>query len=307
MKKAKIYNSSFVRLKDIIHVGDKQKLRVARILDDNTEESKTWDLSPFKFESAVAVTTHRYQGKTIHESKFNIHEIENMSLNDAYTALSRATHVDAPHFKYTPKKFTRRPVTTDTWLTPQGKVHIGGLYKITNANNTQVYYGQVLEYSRSSERFKEHCSNTKSPIDNSWTMEMVQRRCVISRQALERYEIELIQSHCDTAVKCINIIYNDLQKDKAASVKGRLETAALDAKRTKSIIKNLKDALKITEFSKKRKGHANKTGYRIRKRQGKKTYEKVWLFSDTGIPRTKEQALKVATEWRDKHFLDWYP
>jgi hypothetical protein len=89
-------------------VGEKQKLRVARILNDNTEEPKNWDLSPFKFESVQAVTTHRYQGKKIHESKFNIHEIESMSLNDAYTALSCATHVDAPHFKYTPKKFTRR-------------------------------------------------------------------------------------------------------------------------------------------------------------------------------------------------------
>jgi hypothetical protein len=171
----------------------------------------------------------------------------------------------------------------------------------------QVYYGKVLEYSRSSERFKEHCSNTKSTIDNSWTMVMVQKRCVISRQALERYEIELIRSHCDTAVKCINIIYNDLQKDKAASVKGRLETAALDAKRTKSMIKSLKDALKIAEFCRRKTGRANKTGYRIKKKQGKKTYEKVWMFSDTGIPRTKEQAMKEATGRRDTYFLNWYP
>ena len=77
--------------------------------------------------------------------------------------------------------------------------------------------------------------------------------------------------------------------------------------REKSIIKNLKDALKITEFCRRKKGCANKTGYRIKKKQGKKTYEKVWMFSDTGIPRTKGQALKEATEWRDKHSLDWYP
>ena len=98
-----------------------------------------------------------------------------------------------------------------------------------------------------------------------------------------------------------------MQKDKAASEMMRLDTASLDAKRTKSIVKNLKNALKITEFSKKRTGRANKTGYRIRKRQGKKTVEKVWLFCNTSIPRTKEQTLKEATEWRDQNFLGWYP
>ena len=118
-------------------MGDKQRLRLARILDDNTEETKTWDFSPLTFESAQAVTTHRYQGKTIHESKFNINEIDSMSLNDAYTALPCATHVDAPHFKYTSKRFTRCRIKTDPWLTPQGNVYIGRLYQMTNAECRQ--------------------------------------------------------------------------------------------------------------------------------------------------------------------------
>ena len=224
---------------------------MVRILDDGSEEAKTWEVSPKLFESAAACTTHRYQGKTIHTNEYNIHQLSSMNLNDAYTALSRATHVNAPRFMYTNKKFKRPRATTATWLTPLAEVYVGGLYKITSPGGDKIYYGQVLDYNRAGKRFKEHCANSDEEIQNDWHLEMVARHCVTGRPALERFEKALIQSHDDPDVKCINITYNATRGDAMKDIELRVDAARKDTRRATNL---LQESVQVIEYSKKKKG-----------------------------------------------------
>jgi purine-nucleoside phosphorylase len=102
-----------------------------------------------------AVTITRFQAKSIN-THFTIHEIEKMSLNAAYTAISRATLLSYVHYTHTDQKFYKeRPSgKSDLVILKQKQMINGIVYKITDPENSFFYIGRTEKTAEA--RLAEH-------------------------------------------------------------------------------------------------------------------------------------------------------
>ena len=93
LKRAHFFHSSFYTVREVTPTGYR--------LEDVDMEIK-----PAFLVSGAAVTTHKYQGKDC-AHPFNIWQLHQMSLELAYTAISRTTSFDHIHLEWTDKWFAR--------------------------------------------------------------------------------------------------------------------------------------------------------------------------------------------------------
>jgi len=279
-KKFSIFNSSFVIIKEI--KAGSPSIGVSKMHDNGTVDDEVTWVPSAAFESASAVSCHRYQGKTIH-GKYNIYELEKMNKNEAYVALSRAQSWDQPQFDYTDKIFTSPTPTTETWLLPLTPACIGGLYTVKSPCGKKVYFGQVLDYNRGGARFREHVANKKSVIADTWNWEMLSKHVVSDRTGLTYHEQRLIERHDDAnGVTCVNKIYRAVIKSK---------TQAAERKQANLLRDQLELKSEKGRFSIKKNG--------IRKRFG---------FSTTGRrgSLTQAEALQRATQFIENEYMVFY-
>ena len=147
MKQIKIFNSQMFKLvktedEYIVVERDNQQFKVL--------QSEFNDLMDYGF----AVTVNRYQGSEIREH-FNIHEMNKMNFNQAYTAISRGITLDKVHFQYTPKKFFKvKPnlACIEVKLAPH--TLDGKIYMITDSKQSFTYIGSTVRTLE--QRLKEH-------------------------------------------------------------------------------------------------------------------------------------------------------
>lgn len=114
---------------------------------------------PFSFfRPAYCVTVYKYQGSTIH-SPYNIRDVEQMDLNEIYTALSRATKLENIHLDFTDKVFKRNSEPQQPSRHKSVETKKGFIYRLRNDEKMKQYVGQT---ERSvAERFVEHCEGSK--------------------------------------------------------------------------------------------------------------------------------------------------
>lgn len=96
-KKYNIFNNKLLIINEIIK-RDNETFYTLKDLDGNILEAEP--INSKYFEMAYCQTTHKYQGLTINEN-YNIHDVDKMSFNCLYTALSRAKKLSQIHLNYT--------------------------------------------------------------------------------------------------------------------------------------------------------------------------------------------------------------
>lgn len=98
-----------------------------------------------KFQPTNAITTYKYQGKTI-EGEYNIYEIEKMSIREFYTAVSRCKTWKQWRFNYSEKIYFRDPEFTKSVaekpaiLNDHRIIKIGDKYHIFETDETVGSY-----------------------------------------------------------------------------------------------------------------------------------------------------------------------
>ena len=156
---------------------------------------------------AFAITINRFQGSEIN-THFNIHEIEKMNFNGAYTAISRGTLLEYVHFTPTPRKFYKVKPTAKS--TPAGiteKTMIDGIvYKITDSTESFIYIGSTK--NSIAQRLEEHRLKPVNPqmavvIGNpDVTIQVIDRiRCTDVAALLRLEDVHIAVYMADEATK----------------------------------------------------------------------------------------------------------
>lgn len=110
------------------------------------------------FELKNAQTVHCYQGATLWD-KFNVHELEKMTIQELITAISRTTDIDNVGFEYTDKVFIRKPFERKpniVYNTDCQECEEGFIYGIHHKGEL-MYIGSTYDCER---RFQEHMKST---------------------------------------------------------------------------------------------------------------------------------------------------
>lgn len=147
----KLYNSQMFTLKNI---GD-----TITIEKKGKEQEISKETFRKYFNLGFCCTVYKYQGDTI-KKPYNIYDIERMSFNDLYTALSRCVSLNDVHFNYTDKTFKKDKPTKKIRLvaiTKSKKYFDGKIYMLTNKDRTWFYIGSTCK--ELVERLKEHKKN----------------------------------------------------------------------------------------------------------------------------------------------------
>jgi len=159
------------------------------------------------FDYGFCTTIHKYQGSEIKE-EYCIHEMNRLSKNALYTALSRGITLDNVHFKYTTRWFApARPSRKciDKPVSPL-LVKDGKIYKITNGTN-DVYIG--LTTNTLEERLAEHKENPTSDkmkqyLKTNVKIELLEAVPCTSDKDLQAAETRWIQSYQDKGYDLMN-------------------------------------------------------------------------------------------------------
>lgn len=115
------------------------------------------------FDYGFCVTVYKYQGGTIRED-YNIFDVDQMSYNEMYTAMSRGISLDKVHFKYTGRQFMRDTppgLLLSFKPKPENKYLRGKIYLITDEDETFVYVGSTTQEIDA--RFQEQKQNPANP------------------------------------------------------------------------------------------------------------------------------------------------
>ena len=301
-KKYSINNSTLVYLREIKSIETVKdgitttvhKYRVSKFDKDGTPLAEDYWVPTTCFVSAACVTAHRYQGKTIH-GPYCIFEIEKMTLNMLYVALSRAKSWDQIRFKYTNKIFQRRKMSSDTWRIPTTASQIGALVQYNNEDYTQVFFQQVSHIEQIEETFKRNVNNTLYPIDNTWSHQRYSRHILRTHRARPGEEHTAIAK---TASELLRHRERVLARYGGLSECLNKEYAKLSKKQNKSDDKHLKNVLQnqltIKQCAKE---------FRIQKNGIRKSFR----YSTTGRRGlTREEALLAAQNYLNLEYLNFF-
>jgi ATP:corrinoid adenosyltransferase len=190
-KKKGIYNSVLYIAED---VGEKHvKIKGHWILKTDIDHG-------------FAVTVYRYQGDTINEP-YNIWDVDQMSFNEFYTAVSRGTKLCDVHFPSTVRgKVLRRvsePIRASvlSWE----KVKYGEIYLMENHESQVCYVGMTERTTQ--ERFDEHLKNKEDQIHEhkgEWEVKRVAKVSYFNLETLRtreaQYTIHFRKEHTYTCI-----------------------------------------------------------------------------------------------------------
>lgn len=108
-----------------------------------------------KFSPCFALTVYRYQGSTIRQAG-NIHNVDQMCLNEIYTALSRFTCLDDIHLCWTDRVF--KPYVSNQQVKLLMKqLERGEIYEMHTADKSKYYIGETQQSVR--KRILDHITN----------------------------------------------------------------------------------------------------------------------------------------------------
>lgn len=217
-KKLNVYNSRIYYIHSIIGTN----LTISTELNGNPimiktkkEESERPITISYKFfDPAYCVTCYKYQGATIEED-INIWDVEIMSLNELYTAMSRCRKETQIHLKYTDKIFKR--VTELTYPTKillpkrnkitmkfekpkwnqihMKKVKLGYIYQLNNSDVKESYVGltkQTIE-----DRLNQHVRSNPKIITKkgTWTTNQLAKLYYTEKTQLNNLETRFINDY----------------------------------------------------------------------------------------------------------------
>ena len=149
-----------------------------------------------KFIVAYCITSHKYQGDEINEP-YNIFDVDKMTANELYVAISRTTRFEFVHLdasllkkKYFFHDFEKEENTTYN-CTKNKKYGNGKIYKITTKDN-KVYIGSTTDTIK--KRREEHIKEESSPLyaQKDCTIELIAKCNCFSRKELEAVEKKFI-------------------------------------------------------------------------------------------------------------------
>ena len=154
-----IYNSeTFV-------IIDYEKPNISIKSDLTGETTKVSVLSfKHKFDLAYCITIHRSQGSTL-EGEYNIYDINSLTFELMYVAMSRCKSIENVHFNYSSRHFEKQVYTDDSILRKGvyadnfgEKYENGKIYKIS-VDSKIVYIGQTTA-EKIETRLKQHIQDT---------------------------------------------------------------------------------------------------------------------------------------------------
>jgi hypothetical protein len=166
------------------------------------------------------VTVYKYQGDTIH-TDYNIYEVDKLSWNEMYTALSRGVSLDKVHFKYTSKLFHKdKPDNKSVLFTPKPdhKYLNGKIYILADDGMTWVYIGSTCKELE--ERRKEHnlhpANKALAKVIETGKISLLTAWPCLSKKDLEMKEDEYIRKYIEDGYNVINSKINvktEIKKD----------------------------------------------------------------------------------------------
>jgi hypothetical protein len=115
--------------------------------------------SGLSMDLGYATTCYKWQGSTI-EEPFNIYNIKNMTLNELYTSLSRATKLSDINFNYDEiedQVFERSTETNESFFIKPKQINKGEIYELYNKVIDYYYIGMTTTNTET--RFNEHINN----------------------------------------------------------------------------------------------------------------------------------------------------
>ena len=225
LPKQEIYNSEFYIVEDI-----KKEKRKTLYLITNQVDEKIWIETRMGgknvFRSGIATTVYKYQGDTIKEA-FNIYDINTMSLNELYTAISRGTCFNDVNLNYTDRIFDDEETLHNNRCEKNGysteienqKLTLGYIYKCSV--KSLHYIGSTTDTIE--KRLKQHLKCKKSPLFQykklDWNVKELTKLYFKDKQELIRVEYryiyidedELINTNGERAKKYIEKLKPEIE------------------------------------------------------------------------------------------------
>lgn len=208
-----------------------------------------------QFTYAYAITAHKLQGSGI-KRPIVIHDIEKMSKNLLYTAITRAEsleQISLDHENYQELTFSKKEFVYP--FSSAHRNHLGGIYRLYK-NNQCVYVGQVKRYERFAERLEEH------KVDKEFDGHSCQKFEYYSENELFDEETRQIEIELEKKSPLLNVrqtkAFKDKQKKRAKLVKA-MSKVELPPSTIAFQIKTNTEKQKITVIDDYGKEHVIKT------------------------------------------------
>lgn len=195
INKGQILNSDTYYIHEILDnhfiVKDNKK---EIIKDDNDVPimfPKSW------FSPTYALTVYKYQGGEIKEP-YNIFDVEKMTANELYVAISRCKKLDDVHIDFDKIKnktfYWEKEISTLNKLTMR-KPKLVNMYRLINNERKIEYIGSTKRDINV--RFDEHMTNNKNLLQygNNWRCELIGVCYVNSKKERENVEYGLIKKY----------------------------------------------------------------------------------------------------------------
>lgn len=233
------------------------------------------------FEYPFCMTTHKAQGRTI-AGHFNVFDVEMMSHEVLYTAISRGTTLEHVHLDSVPEGIVRkssRPLCISVSKAP-AETFTARIYRIVTDKGN--YYGQTIQDLEA--RFAEHKAKPtndmmKDALNDASYIELVEEFKVYSEEQLDKEEIRQIHRAEERGETLLNVQHVRPTVAKRAQAKAKKPTP-------KKHIGILEDV--------------HKKRYRIKvAHRNVPEDEQVRYFPWLTIGTSKRNALTQAEEWRD--------
>jgi hypothetical protein len=270
-----IFNSQMYNFKDV------DGNNVALTSENGTTKTVLKENFNKLFDYGFCVTVYKYQGSTI-KKDYNVHEVESMSFNEVYTALSRGVALDKVHFVYTPRKFRNGISPTsvrELQIKADTSYQDGKIYKITDKENSFVYIGSTVRTLE--ERFTEHQVNPTNKLIQEFInkpgvfIELVTECKCIDEQSLLKIEDEYIMKFRKTHNNVVNKKLNIKSKAPVIEIKQQ------------EILERPRDNIKIEDRG---------TAYRLRWTMDGARQTKNFGYMSCGKEVAMEQAEKFRNE-----------
>lgn len=302
---ANIYNSEQYTIdkieNGIIYINHYFKLK-----DKKVQFSLSFEKFGLAFLPAFCVTTHKYQGDTIDEP-YNIYEVDKMYKKLFYTAITRATkfkyiHIDSVQYTFKNREY---PETIIKENDDGGKYKNGKIYEIFM--DDKYYIGKTC--TTIEKRFEKHKGDPKSPIYKSTNakikllynypcfnnLELLKAEALeISRYILKYGKDKIMNKQRNSRIKKTEIKIEQLPEinEEEKTQANELKTKIIKSKEWS----NLKEILEIKDYEKEKY-------FQIKKMI---TGVKYWKKIRYGKTKTKEEALKEITKWKNDILNNMY-
>lgn len=275
IKKHEIWNSKFYWVHEINNVLGK-----VRVLDKDNDVVSEW-LPKSWFSPSYCLTTYRYQGSEI-TTPFNILQSGIMTMNEVYTAMSRARSLKQIHIQFTDKVFKREAEPAEATKIDLLKPKKGFIYLLTNDENNKIYVGKTDNLQR---RFEEHLS-TNDIIKESakkWNQTLLSTVHYFREKDLLKIETNYIKLYHQ------NENYQLLNTQKVP--------------KDQTFIKKINSGTLDERVAKMFKIEEGPNFFRIQVRTKERTID---IKRQYGARKTKEQAYEEITNERNKLTLEFF-